>query len=533
MKKILSILNRKKTVGLYISQHTVDIVVLKGALKGPRLIKFGQTSIYPDGKEEIIPESVDGAALENHGPQPNAKKKDDYITEAIQRVFKENNIKPENVIVAIPSEDVMVRYFQIPKIPRQELTSAINFEAKRYIPFRIDDVTADFQVIHRKSATDSMDVIFVAVRQKTLERFARLLEVAGVRPMAIEPAPFSFIRAFSEAEQISDTINMALVYIDTKSANINLLRHGIPYIIRDIPFEEPASEEGPLEPMFDKLLSEMKLSFDFYEKQFPNETIDKILIYSNVPLGDWHGLVGRELQIEVEIGDPFRGVRIKKDVIPPRMAICFGLALRGISAPFINVNLYKEKMLVYKRKELFLKMVFLEASAAVFLLIILRLFCIKALAPLANELKTTLSERPKIEVDIKETGIEELERIKNEVEAKDLLLENIISRRTFFTPILMDLSKFVSDNLWLTDLSFEEVVDKKNASKVSRSLNIKGYCIIEEGVNETDAINNFLLDLKEGAFLNKEMAKADIASVQKTEVAGEKVVSFEIVFTGP
>jgi len=44
-KNILSVFNRKMVVGLYIGQKTVDLVVFKAALKGPRLIKFGRTYI--------------------------------------------------------------------------------------------------------------------------------------------------------------------------------------------------------------------------------------------------------------------------------------------------------------------------------------------------------------------------------------------------------------------------------------------------------------------------------------------------------
>jgi len=536
-KNILSIFSGKKTVGLYVGQETVDLVVCKGTLQGPRLVKFGQTYIYPKdtNKEEIIPDATgDALADENKASKDAVKKtRDDYIVDAIQRVFKENNVKPGSVVTAISSEETMVRYFQMPKIPKREWVAAINFEAKRYIPFRMEDVASDYQVIQSKVSPSTMDVVFVAVKQTSIQKFTTLLERAGVTPVMIETAPFSLIRALNAAEQISPKINTAVVNIETKMANINILRNGVPYIIRDILLEEGAAEGKPFEPIFEKLLAEIKLSFDFYEKQFPSESIDKIIIYSLLPLENWHELVGKELQIPVEVGDPLRGIRIKKGVVPPKLAVAFGLALRGISEAYIDVNLHKEKMLVHKREELFLKMLFMEASIAVFLLIILRLVCMRTIAPLSKEFDRTLSERPKAEVSIKDKAIDQLERIKNKMEARKFLMENIISSRTYLTARMTDLADLLPDNVWLTEISFEEKVDKKDASKVSRHLNIKGYCAIDERMSETDTVNNFLIDLKKGAGVNKGMSSADIISVEKTEIDGAKVARFEILFIGP
>ena len=525
----------KKVTGLYIGHETVDLVVLKGTFSGPKLVKFGQTYIYPKEKqEEVLPEAAEGntATIDSQAKKPK-KSKDEYVVEAIKRVFKENNVKPSSVVTAISSEEVMVRYFQMPKIPKQEWSQAVNFEAKRYIPFRMEDVSSDFQVTQGKAGANSMDVVFAAVKQNAVENMVKLVERAGAKPVIIEPAPFSLIRAFNAAEQISTKVNTAIVNIDKKTANIDILRNGVPYIIRDIVLDEGASEEKSLEPIFEKLLAEIKLSFDFYEKQFPAEVIDKIIIHSQLPLENWHELVGKELQVPVEVGDPLRGVRIKKDVVPAGLAIAFGLALRGLSGPFIDVNLCKERLRVYKSKELFLKMVFMEASAAVFLLILLRLMCMKIVAPLTKEFDKTISERPKAEVSIKDDSIGALERMKNSMEAEKDLLANIISKRSYVTKGMIDFAELVPDNIWLTEVSFEEKVGKKDASKISRHLNIKGYYLIDGKVSEADAINNFLLDLKESNMIKKSMHTADIVSVEKAKIEGENVARFEIMFTGP
>jgi Tfp pilus assembly PilM family ATPase/Tfp pilus assembly protein PilN len=528
-QNILSIFNPKKVVGLYVSQDTVDMVVLRSGLGGPKLVKFGQVYIYPretQGAGEIMPESQQEAVSATQDiASRKAKTKEDYIIEAIKKVFAENNVKPGNVVTAIPSEEIMVRYFQMPKLPKQEREAAINFEAKRYIPFHMEDVVSDFQVLPSKTAQNSMDVVFVAVKKNTIEQYLKVLNAAGLKPTIIESAPFSLMRAFNAAQQIDAKVNTAIVDISATALNISILRSGVPYIIRDIPLSEATPGDKSFEPVFEKILAEIKLSFDFYEKQFPSEVIDKIIIYSKLPLENWGEIVGKELQIPIEAGDPLRGISIKSGVVPARIAICFGLALRG--------NLCKEKQLVYKRKEFFVKMMLLEASLAVFLLIIFKVFTMRATAPLTNELNKTLSERPKVEVNVKSDSIPDLEKIKNEMEKRKIVLENLISTRTYLTTRMQDIARLMPQGMWLSELSFEEKIDKKNPSKITRFLNIKGYHVIDERTGEKDPVNIFLNMLKDSKQASNGMTRAEIVAVKKIEIGDKKVSSFEISLTGP
>jgi Tfp pilus assembly PilM family ATPase len=536
-KNILSMFNAKKVVGLYVSQDTVDLVVLKSGFGGPKLIKFGQVYIYPKNAQasgEIIPETQAGSvSVANDDLLGKTKTKEDYVIEAIKKVFKENNVKPGDVVTAIPSEETMVRYFQMPKIPKQERAAAVNFEAKRYIPFRMEDVVSDFQVLPGKVGQNSMDVVFVAVKKNTIEQYLNMLVSAGLKPVIVESAPFSLMRAFNAAGQVNTKVNTAIVNIDTDTLNVNILRNGVPYIIRDILLSEITPKDKTFEPVFEKILAEIKLSFDFYEKQFPSEVIDKIIIYSKLPLENWHEIVGKELQIPVEVGDPLRGIRVKSGVVPARAAVCFGLALRGLTESFIDINLCKEKLMFYKKKELFLKMAFMEASIAVFLLIVFKVFAIRAITPLANELGKTLSERPKAEVNIKSYDIADLEKIKNEMETKKDILENLILSRTYLTSRLQDIVKMLPKDMWLAEVNFEEKIDKKNTSRITRFFNIKGYYVIDEKTGDKDAVNVFLNQLKKTSGINNGMSRADIVSVKKIDIKGRKVSSFEISFTGP
>jgi len=534
-KNMLSVFNPKKVIGLYVGQDTVDLVVLKSGIGGPKLVKFGQTFIYPKKDQysgEITPESCADAASQDASSRKD-KTKEEYIIEAIKKVFAENDVKPGSVITAIPSEETMVRYFQMPKIPKQERSAAINFEAKRYIPFRMEEVVSDFQVLPSKAIQNSMDVVFVAVKKNTLEQYLNILNAAGLKILMMESAPFSLMRAFNAAQQIDPKANTAIVDINFDVLNINILRSGVPYIIRDIPLFEITPKDKSFEPVFEKILAEIKLSFDFYEKQFPSEVIDKIIIYSKVPLENWHEIVGKELQIPVEVGDPLRGIKVASGVVPARAAVCFGLALRGLTDPFIDINLCREQFLFYKKKEVLIKTIFLEASLAVFLLIVFKVFAMRAIMPLSGELDKTLFERPKAEVSVKSENPADLEKIKNEMESRKNMMENLIASRTYFTPRLQDLISLIPADMWLSEVTFEEKIDRKKPSKITRSLSVKGYYLVDEKVSEKGLIDIFLNKLREASGINKGMSKADIVSVKRIKMNGMDVSSFEIYFKGP
>ncbi len=512
MKKLLSSLIPKKVVALFIARETVDLLVMLHTIKGPKLIKFAQTPIFP--KEEPIA----------------MRTKEESILNAINKTLRENKIRPGEALTALPAEEVMVRYFQMPKIPKQEWESAVSFEAKRYIPFRMEDVIYDFKVSESRISPNQMDVVFVAVKREILNSHILLLQKANLRPVVVEPATFSLMRVFRTSEQLNPKEIIAIVDIDSEVANINILRFGIPYLIRDISLGAGFSKTAPQEPIFEKLLAEIKLSFDFYEKQFPAESVEKIILYSKIPLEKWGELAGKELQIPVEVGDPQMGIKTKKGLVPPGVAVAFGLALRGVSEPLIDINLFKERKEFFKKKESFLKLALAEASLAIFILIILRVVLFRNLVPLINELDRLNKERPKVEIKIASGTLSDLERFKAEFENKKRFLKAVIESRSFFTPRINELPSIVPENIWLSELIYEERAKKGEPAKSDKSLNLKGYILADPNSSDVELANKFMAGLRQSGIFSKGLERAELVSVKKTEIDGTKVVSFEMSF---
>ncbi|MFH1479620.1 MAG: pilus assembly protein PilM [Candidatus Omnitrophota bacterium] len=529
IKNKISLLLQKKVIGLHIGQDTVGLVVLKNTLQGPKVVGYGQTNIYPDQKDgELSRESSLRLQAKDH------RIRDEYIIEAIQRLFKEQKMKPGNIVAAISNEDVMVRYFQMPKMPKHEWDSAIQFEAKRYIPFHMDEVAFDYQVMRGRISAANIEVLFIAVRENIISKFITLLEESGVTCSAIEPSSFSLLRALNEAGQIDSSINTALVNIERNMANIVVLRKGTPYIIRDIPLEDVSSGQTEKNNLvFEKLLGEVKLSFDFYEKQFPSEIIDKIILHSTTPIQNWHEVLGKELQVPVEVGEPFRGIRVKDDEeIPSNLACAYGLALRAISDSFLGVNLYREKLISGRKQELYLRVAFVEVSIALILLMVLKFFCMKSVGPLRDELDRLVSERPKVALNSAGQAVPDgLEKLSKKLSDTKDMMEDILYNRESLTSKLSDIAEIIPSNIWLTDIAFREEKDNKGSIGVTKKLNIIGYCIIRSDISEKAVVDNFFSELKAKFARSKGLEEGKILSIDKVEMHNEKIAKFEMFFT--
>ena len=122
---------RKSVVGLDIGSNSVKAVeiALKGKDKGFELKSLG---IAPMPAEAI----VQGAFLNSSA-----------IVEAIQEAIQSGRIKSKEVAAAVAGHSVIVKKVSLPTMTREELEDQIQWEAEQYIPFDVNEVNLDFQIL--------------------------------------------------------------------------------------------------------------------------------------------------------------------------------------------------------------------------------------------------------------------------------------------------------------------------------------------------------------------------------------------------
>ena len=138
----------KAVVGLDIGSSAVKAVELKPAGKGYKVTGFGSEPIPPDS-------IVDGAIIDAAA-----------VADAIRRLFDSRGIKTKDVAASLSGNAVIVKKISLPIMSDAELAESIYWEAEQYIPFDIQDVNLDYQILDKggEPGKGTMDVLLVAAK---------------------------------------------------------------------------------------------------------------------------------------------------------------------------------------------------------------------------------------------------------------------------------------------------------------------------------------------------------------------------------
>lgn len=138
----------------------------------------------------------------------------DTLADMLREEHRVARVKSRHVIGAIANNNVITRNITMPKLPASELGEAIKWEAERYIPFPMAEVSFDYHVLPPQpdAAEDELTVTVVAARLEHVTRLAELIKRAGLEPLAIETKSFALLRAFGHDFERAgpDTITLLL-----------------------------------------------------------------------------------------------------------------------------------------------------------------------------------------------------------------------------------------------------------------------------------------------------------------------------------
>ena len=98
------------------------------------------------------------------------KDKEIELLAFMQKAIRDSRLDTRDVVVALPPKDLIIRFFEMPNIPRSEVLAGINFEMKKYIPFKIEELAYDFQYRVKQKA-NIIEVILCGIRQAPLEKY--------------------------------------------------------------------------------------------------------------------------------------------------------------------------------------------------------------------------------------------------------------------------------------------------------------------------------------------------------------------------
>jgi type IV pilus assembly protein PilM len=346
---------RKGLVGVDIGSSAVKAVELKPGGKGG-----DEYQLLNIGTEALPPEAiVDGAIMDSGA-----------VIDAIQRLFTSQKIKTNEVATSVSGNAVIVKKISLPQMSTEELAESIHWEAEQYIPFDIQDVSLDYEVIDGGGSGGNMDVLLVAVKKDKISDYTSAISQAGRSPLVVDVDVFALQNCYEINYGIDPGRVVALLNIGASIMNINIVKSATSIFNRDIAvggnqytdaiqkelnlsfdqaeaLKKGARVEGAapenlhpiIQAVSENIALEIQKTFDFFRATSSEDRIDRIFLSGGTAkIQGLRDLLAERFEAGVEILNPFNSVTYNpRDFDPefinemgPSAAIAVGLAARKV-----------------------------------------------------------------------------------------------------------------------------------------------------------------------------------------------------------
>src|SRR6266850_37784 len=114
---------------------------------------------------------------------------------ALREMLAELQIKGGNVNYTVAEESIFTRFVKLPPIGEEKIERIISFEAQQNVPFPIDQVVWDYQLVGG-GAGEPIQVILVAIKADWLDEINRTVEETGLRTSIVDLATMALYNAF-------------------------------------------------------------------------------------------------------------------------------------------------------------------------------------------------------------------------------------------------------------------------------------------------------------------------------------------------
>jgi len=213
----MALFGRKRTtVALDIGSGLIKLVAINHGSGEPVLTKVAYTSV------------VDDAIVEGEVMDPG------IVADAIKGLLSSAGIKAKKVVTAVGGRDVIIKKIAMDRMKESEAREQIRWEAEQHVPFDMDNVELDFQLLDPEGEGLQMPVLLVAAKRELIETKLALLADIGLEATIIDVDAFALHNAFELNYPDAMRGVVGLVNIGHETTNVNILDDGVPVLTRDI-----------------------------------------------------------------------------------------------------------------------------------------------------------------------------------------------------------------------------------------------------------------------------------------------------------
>lgn len=244
---------RRTLIGMDIGSHVVKCLRLDLSGERPQVTHFGMADLPPEA-------IVDGEIMDR-----------ELVIQTIREAAQRADLPNEPVASAVAGRAVIVKKIVMDKMSETDAREAIYWEAEQHVPFDIDDITLDFQILQPDIGAGQMELLLVAAKKDMIQAHAELIRDAGFTPLVIDVASFANqnawerlvrddaaaaaaapasapademegLTAFAEDQpeampvaEVGAGEFVALLDVGGGVTNVHIVRDGVPYFTRDLP----------------------------------------------------------------------------------------------------------------------------------------------------------------------------------------------------------------------------------------------------------------------------------------------------------
>ncbi|MDP8212189.1 MAG: pilus assembly protein PilM [Candidatus Zapsychrus exili] len=466
------------------------------------------------------------------------KAEETKLVESIKNTLAQKGIDGSSVKLSLPTRDIILRSFVVPWVPQNEMKRVVEFEANKYLPFPLSELSYSFQSLTiTQKGNKLIRIIFAAIKKDALNKYQELLERAGLGVDVVEPDPISLIRMLTHQDLIPKNEAFALVVKESSRGKIIIIDQGIPQFIRDFQLRIKSSDNEEISPDFltTRFVNEIHVSLDYFNRMGSQQNIKslKLICFSNSE----NTIKALEENLDIPI------TKIENDTISTigqdniDFLNSYGASLFGLIDTPSDLNL-SEKKLANKSatikellKNIDYKTVLPIIAGSIALIIVSSMmsnFFIKKI----NEKFITLKEK----LGIYENASVEIIESKNNMLREQLDVFKNIRVNSEISLFLREVPKMLPEGAWIKDFNIAYVEktsrnsetgeDVLNKSKPKIGLN--GY-VHKKNTNEQFKIaNKFLSNLKRNKEFSSQFEEIELQSAKAEKLEQYELTSFEI-----
>jgi len=292
------------------------------------------------------------------------------VVEAVKRGYKRLGTRAKHVAMAVPTGAVITKKIIVPASLREsELEVQVESEANQYIPFALEEVNLDFQVVGPSpTSPDEQEVMIAATRKEKVEDRVAVAESAGLKAMVMDIESFAQQSALGlvvrQLPNAGKDMNVAIVDVGANVMNVSVMRNEQSIYTREQAFggnqltqdivarygmsaeeAENAKRSGGLpddfetevlRPFMENLSMEVQRALQFFFTSTQYHSVEQILLAGgSAVIPGMDEVVHTRTQVPTMVANPFASmqasprIQLKKLMVDaPSLIVACGLAMR-------------------------------------------------------------------------------------------------------------------------------------------------------------------------------------------------------------